>query len=293
MKYIFIGGTGWSGSSAVHDFLLNYSNVIESEVGEQKIIAGLVKIYNFKKGQALFGFRLGKIMANPDLHPLTNFNVFSLRDLIDYLYTKLRVSDSMVDKFRDTFNHYIKSDYKEKYINEIQKIQDDCEFGILTDLIKNIVEEIYKSDSLNSLFLIDNALNANNYEIINEVMKKMNGEAISILVIRNPLDQYSDLKTFANKKLYYIFHFCFNYLRSLRSVKGNTRIVVVKFEDFILSQHVRLKIIQRINVQEEKSPLFYNPIDSTKNIDIWRGNLSIIERMILMPLHYLYKRKNL
>lgn len=291
MKYVFIGGTGWSGSSAVHDYLLNYANVVESEVGEQKIISGLVKIYNFNNGESLFGLRLGKIMTNPELYPVRSLDIFSIRDLIDFLYTKFRVSESMVDTFKNIFNYYITNDYKEKYLREIRKVHDNCDIDILADSIKNIVKAIYKSGCSDSLFLIDNALNANNYELISEVMKKMNGEAISILVIRNPLDQYSDLKTFANKKLFHIVHFCYNYIRTLKRIKGNNKIIVIKFEDFILNEYARSEIIKRLNIQIKGNPLFYNPSDSIKNINIWRKNLSKIEHLILMPLSNLYQNK--
>lgn len=313
MKTIIIIGTGYSGSSAIHDFITQntiYKNPLEDQ--EFRILDdpdGILNLYNsFYKNPSVNNFtnaiirfenyvqglkRLKKKINDKKLKIYKN-DILSITNLYIKQITKLRFS--ALPQFLFTQAGYLKkiqlklkgfffNSKKENYYGYNMYLPVEEKVFIKNTkkyILKMIKEQLVNNSSKN--IILEQAINIFNFE---DVFKFFDDVKI-IIVTRDPRDIYYSMKSSQSRsspcnnvktftKWYeFIIEKYYNYKKNINH-KVKKSVLEIKFESFILDfSNEKKKLLKFIEAKEIKNK--YSLKNSKKNVFISKNKLTNYEK---------------
>lgn len=293
---IIVAGFGWSGSSAIIDFLFD----LGSFEGFGREYPGETKILNKVIVDDLESFfekkLINKIKIN-DFLALMSGGHFGLEDNINekILLTKIDLyeKNKIIFEADLSFWIYISLKFKDLVITKIEDIKIEY-----IRIIKIVFDYLSHKEKI-CIFNNDVHIHNNDSHLDLRFFNK-------ILVFRNPLDQYSEkkeksmrFKSNRFKLIIHVLHYNKSLVNSLMKKKKDNNLKIVNFENFILKKKYRedlLKTIDYIKYNHQERNNYFNPSKSINNIRIPREELNLFEKLIISiscyPIYYVTRFLN-
>lgn len=287
-NFFIVAGMGWSGSSALIDWLYDQKMIIgfkNDYPSETKYIQNfyyeyLSNIFNDKKYIQINFYDISSILTG---------GMVGLQDAINStelskMFSQIKKNKNAIEILDKSWSMVLKSIFKEKKIITFKDFKSFMEF--YKDLILKI---IFKKNHITKKYvLFNNDSHLYNSDHIIDI-----SSSINIVVYRNPLDQYVDQKSAKKiqgfcKTILFLLKFLLT--NSIRTVKILTKksiyLKIINFEKFVTDDSYRNNIFNQIF--NEKPSIFnysrFSPEKSVKNIFIHRKRLHFYERYIIIAV---------
>lgn len=323
LKTINIVGSGYSGSSAIYEFLQKTNLFHDPFYNNQLSISydpgGLIELENLIKNQFTPNkARIVYICFNKliDYYCLKSGRLKLGKNLVkckkDLRKTLTNYIESIINlefKGESSFINFQKSNFdkiKLKIISRIhnffknkRKNQDRlfifCDIENFYVETENLIFELVEKNNFSKKDIILDQAGT----IFNPISSiKFYKNPLSICVLRDPRDIYSEIKNITNKFPAYDLKVFVNWYKQLMDKinieeKEDKRVLFVNFEDFILNKHQTIKII--FNMLEKDVPdlkkINFDFSKSKKNILIYKNLLTNDEINYIESnlKNYLYK----
>lgn len=317
MEKIIIAGFGYSGSSAIVDYLYDCTNVTgfymdypsETNILNKKIVDDYIDFIENRKIQSLNIYDIAMLVSGGSTGYLKAIN-FELNSLfisnhLSTIYDKrmLRIISEM------ELNEYYVRRENPNIINLTEEILDSIVKQHYPD--EQIDVNKFKQNYIRfvELLLQSHSLFSSKTIIFNNdthIWKKDSyfdvGYLGSILVFRNPLDQYArNLDMFdlyhltLYRRLKFLIKFLFNYnyeilVATIYSKKNNY--FFISFEDFLLKENIRESIIKKLNLIKytKSSSKVFDINYSLKGINSYKNILPYYEIILIRILSCIFYR---
>jgi len=309
LKTINIVGTGYSGSSAIYEFLqktelfhdpfnnnqlsitydpgglIELENLIKNQFTPNKArlvyisFNKLIDYYCLKSGRLKLGKDL--IKCKKDLRKILSNYISSITNL------EFRGESSFINFQKSSFDKIKLKTVSRyyKFIKKKRKNQDKfiifCDIERFYTETKNLIFELVEKDNFSKKDIILDQAGT----IFNPISSvKFYKNPLSICVLRDPRDIYSEIKNITNKFPAYNLKVFVNWYKQIINKidineKKDKRVLFVNFEDFVMNKDKTLNKI--FNMLEKDIPdlkkISFDFSKSKKNISIYKNLLKNYE----------------
>lgn len=270
---LFAAGSGWSGSSAVFDYFSDNSQVSHVP-GEFMHING-----TFGLNGLLFG-NAENFSLNTQFKagPISNEE---LRNALRYCFLGLTTCESQTQTKHAKYAKYFVINGGVDYARAVASfIGQTLKSGMSRDHVSRIAEG-FIDDCCRSVIgtkaefvALDNVLPAYRLGML-EFLKNSK----VFVVFRDPRDQFADNclhnKRFhgSAKKFSHRYGVVREYINDVKKLEFGERVFVVQFEDLVLSESARSKVLQAAGISEESGMYErFVPSESAKNIGLFKDD---------------------
>ena len=294
-KIAHISGLGWSGSSALVDFLFDQSIItgIKSEYpSETSLFDGFGSLIDFysKKGYVpLNRITLNSILSGGDVDSLISKEFIKSDEYNKYLSSSSKVNKNLGGIF-------FLSD--EKILVASESLQHDSQSNKKKS-IKLYFKFLYSLAELTNLTTQKVVVFDNDPHIQSPVTKMLPRESIKILIVRNPGDQISHmisetnidfskptqrLKKTLRASILLSLRLIYLSFKSFR-IRFSEDTLIILFEDFVNSSELRKQLLTLfVDTNISLNTVRFNPESSAKGIGISKLKLNYLEKLFIAIL---------